>query len=139
MNGRCRQTPHLLPRKTDLCKIQIALDFHTNPCLFENLVVVEALKSRLNAGREPELYYIRDQSRMEIDLVLRKRRRLYPIEIKAAMTRQPEQARHLESFRKTAGAVMDRAAVVYGGELEVSVGGSDWITPRSLARWMEAE
>ena len=107
--------------------------------LFENLVVVETLKSRLNAGREPELYYIRDQSRMEIDLVLRKRRRLYPIEIKAAMTRQPEQARHLESFRKTAGAVMDRAAVVYGGELEVSVGGTDWITPRSLARWMEAE
>ncbi len=107
--------------------------------LFENLVVAEALKSRLNAGREPELYYIRDQSRMEIDLILQKRRRLYPIEIKAAMTRQPEQARHLESFRKTAGAVMDRAAVVYGGELEVSVGGTDWITPRSLARWMEAE
>lgn len=104
--------------------------------LFENLVVLEALKARRNAGKSPDLYYLRNQSRMEIDLLLATRRRFRAVEIKAAMTRQPDQARHLEAFRKLAGDRLEKSAVAYAGDLEVSTGGTDWISFRNTARWL---
>ena len=106
--------------------------------LFENLVVLEALKARRNAGQPPDLYYLRNQSRMEIDLLLATRRRFRAVEIKAAMTRQPDQARHLEAFRKLAGDRLEKAAVSYAGDLEVSTGGTDWISFRNTARWLSS-
>ncbi len=104
--------------------------------LFENLVVLEALKARRNAGKPPDLYYLRNQSRMEIDLLLAARRRFRAVEIKAAMTRQADQARHLETFRKLAGNRLEKSAVAYAGDLEVSTGGTDWISFRHTARWL---
>jgi hypothetical protein len=106
--------------------------------LFENLVVLEALKARRNAGQPPDLYYLRNQSRMEIDLLLGTRRRFRAVEIKAAMTRQPDQARHLEAFRKLAGDRLEKTAVSYAGDLEVSSGGTDWISFRNTARWLSS-
>ncbi len=106
--------------------------------LFENLVVLEALKARRNAGKSPDLYYLRNQSRMEIDLLLATRRRFRAVEIKAAMTRQPDQARHLEAFRKLAGDRLEKSAVAYAGDLEVSTGGIDWISFRNTACWLTA-
>ena len=35
----------------------------------ENLVIVEILKSHLNGGKEPELYYYRDDSKREVDVI----------------------------------------------------------------------
>ena len=37
--------------------------------IFENLVVVEALKSRLNKGKVPNLYFFRDSNGNEVDIV----------------------------------------------------------------------
>ena len=41
--------------------------------LFENMVVIEALKYRLNAGKEPELYFYRDNRGDEVDLLFRRK------------------------------------------------------------------
>ena len=38
-------------------------------CLFENMVVNEAMKSRFNAGEAANLYFFRDASQKEVDLV----------------------------------------------------------------------
>lgn len=89
-----------------------------------------------NAGKPPDLYYLRNQARMEIDLLLAARRRFRAVEIKTAMTRQPDQARHLETFRKLAGDRLEKSAVAYAGDLEVSTGGTDWISFRHTARWL---
>lgn len=106
--------------------------------LFENLVVMEAIKARLNAGKEPELYYLREQSRMEIDLILNTRRKFRAVEIKAAMTRQDDQARHLAAFRKLAGERVEKAAVAYAGDLEVATGGVEWVNFRHIGHWLGA-
>ncbi len=66
--------------------------------LFENLVVVEALKTRLNAGRNPSLYFYRDERGLEVDLVLDRKPDAYPIEIKASMSFHPELLKGLEAF-----------------------------------------
>lgn len=53
-----------------------------NGAILENYVVAEIMKTYLNCGREPYLYYYRDKDAKEIDLVLEHDGVLNPIEIK---------------------------------------------------------
>ncbi len=49
---------------------------------FETYVVTEIVKSYFNAGKPADLYYYRDIDKKEIDLLIVKGDKLYPIEIK---------------------------------------------------------
>ena len=51
---------------------------------FETFVVSEIIKSYYNAGKTPDLYYYRDIDKREIDLLIEKGDKLYPIEVKKA-------------------------------------------------------
>lgn len=51
---------------------------------FETYVFSEIYKSYLNCGKEPPIYYYRDNTQKEIDLLLYKNNTIYPIEIKKA-------------------------------------------------------
>ena len=51
---------------------------------FETFVVGEILKSYYNSGKEPNMYYYRDIDKKEIDLLMVRAGKLYPIEIKKA-------------------------------------------------------
>lgn len=51
---------------------------------FESYVFSEIYKSYLNAGKEPPLFYYRDKSQKEIDLLLYENGELHPIEVKKA-------------------------------------------------------
>lgn len=84
--------------------------------LFENLVVAEAFKERLNSGREPHLYFWQDNHRNEVDLVFERQRKLIPIEIKSAMTWHRDLATNILKFQRS---VPDAKAgfVVYAGDL----------------------
>ncbi len=53
-----------------------------NGAVLENYVVAEIMKSYLNCGMEPYLYYYRDKDAKEIDIVLEHDGVLNPIEIK---------------------------------------------------------
>ena len=88
--------------------------------LFENMVVLEALKSRCNAGRESELYFFRDTRGLEIDLLLNDNRQLLPIEIKAARTWNKDFISNIEKFRKVVPDVLP-GAVIYAGDLTPTV------------------
>jgi predicted AAA+ superfamily ATPase len=83
--------------------------------LFENMVVGEAMKARLNAGREAELYFFRDQRGLEVDLIARRGRRLLPIEIKGGMTYDPWFAKNLKVFLKLTDTA-ESPTVLYAGE-----------------------
>ena len=85
--------------------------------LFENMVVAEVLKARLNAGLMPNLYFYRNSKGNEVDLVLRQRRHLKPVEIKAAMTFAPDMTKGLKYFKKQFSDTLP-GAVVYAGDME---------------------
>ena len=87
--------------------------------LFENLVVVEALKARLNSGNTPNLYFFRDQRGFEIDMLLAADRKLYPYEIKAARTWSSDFAGNLKKFAKLDDKIA-KGAVIYAGDLKRS-------------------
>lgn len=53
-----------------------------NGAILENYVTAEIMKTYLNCGREPYLYYYRDKDAKEIDIVLEHDGVLNPIEIK---------------------------------------------------------
>jgi len=84
--------------------------------LFENLVVIEALKTRLNAGREPELYFYRDNKGTEVDLLFRTNRQIIPIEIKSAMTFHADFTEGIARFRKITPHAQ-KGFVIYAGKL----------------------
>ena len=66
--------------------------------VFENLIVAETLKRHLHSGRSPELYFYRDDSKIEVDLVdVTDRTAPELVEIKSTSTYRPDLARHLRS------------------------------------------
>lgn len=84
--------------------------------LFENMVVVEALKARLNAGKEPGLYFWQDSNRNKVDLIYEKQRRLVPIEIKSAMTWHRDFTANISKFQRSI-ADAEAGYVIYAGDL----------------------
>ena len=92
--------------------------------LFENMVVLEALKARLNAGREPHLFFYRDQQGHEVDLLFQTERRLIPIEIKSAMTFHPGFVQGIERFQQLASSAA-RGYIIYAGDLTPQLTNAD--------------
>ncbi|MFA5058473.1 MAG: ATP-binding protein [Opitutaceae bacterium] len=54
--------------------------------LFENMIVADAMKCRMNRGKEPHLFFLRTEKGFEIDLIIQEGRSLMPVEIKSAAT-----------------------------------------------------
>lgn len=82
--------------------------------IFENMVVVEALKTRFNVGKRSNLYFFRDTRGFEIDLILDEQRRPRPIEIKAGMTFTPAMVRNVQHFATRVKEILP-PALIYGG------------------------
>ena len=86
--------------------------------LYENFIVLEILKYRLNHGLYPNLYFYRDSHGNEVDLIIRNGRNLKPIEIKSAKTFIPDFTRGIMNFRDTVGKKCSSGIVVYNGKDE---------------------
>lgn len=86
--------------------------------LFENLIVMEALKQRYNKGKESNIFFFRDAKGNEIDLLIREAGELKAIEIKSSQTYAPS----FEDVLKKTGSLLttpvSKRAVVYAGNME---------------------
>ena len=100
-----------------LVGIENARQVATHPlrgALFENVVVIEALKHRLNRGHQPNLAFFRDSSGLECDLLLESGEGTSAIEIKSGSTISGD---YFTSLDKVADLLPDVVSktVVYGG------------------------
>ena len=90
----------------------------THPLLgniFENMVVMEKLKQRLNAGYEPDMWFYRNSSgSIEVDLMVEEAGWIYPMEIKSAATYSAGMRKHLDEFVKLESRAKD-PLVIYSG------------------------
>jgi predicted AAA+ superfamily ATPase len=84
--------------------------------LFENMVVLEAMKARLHRGLDANLYYFRDSRGNEVDLLFASDRRLRAIEVKAAQTFHRSFLKNLQEFSAVAREKVAASIVVYGGD-----------------------
>lgn len=65
---------------------ETAMEGAMNGALLENYTVAEVIKSYQNKGLEPFVYYYRDADAKEIDLLLERDGKLFPLEIKKMAT-----------------------------------------------------
>lgn len=85
--------------------------------LFENMVVMEALKFRYNQGKRSNLFFFRDSNGNEVDLISVQGRNLSAIEIKAGATINQDYFKGLRQFRKVIGESHDVVTgLIYGGD-----------------------
>ncbi|MGD0586865.1 MAG: ATP-binding protein [Oryzomonas sp.] len=84
--------------------------------IFETFVVSELIKSRLNRGERPDLYYWRDSNGIEVDVIAEQGIGLKPIEIKSGRSITRETFAGLDKWRTLAGDTTMAAALVYGGD-----------------------
>ena len=84
--------------------------------LFENLVIIEALKSHLNAGREARMYFFRDSHGNEVDLLIQQGRLLKPYEIKSAKTWHSSFLKGIDYFNHLIGDRALAGCVIYAGD-----------------------
>lgn len=83
--------------------------------LFENFVVMEALKDRFNQGENSPLYFYRDSEGNEVDLLMPLGRQLHAIEIKAGATVNPDYFKGLKRFDAHHPGTLLSGCVVFGG------------------------
>jgi predicted AAA+ superfamily ATPase len=84
--------------------------------LFETWVISELLKARYNAGEYTNLYFWRDRSGHEVDLLIDHGTHLSPLEIKSGQTINKDYFKGLEFWQKLAGDAAGKAWLVYGGD-----------------------
>jgi len=84
--------------------------------LFETWVISELLKARYNAGEASNLYFWRDRSGHEVDLLIDQGTHLSPLEIKSGQTINKDYFKGLDFWRKLAGETAGKAWLVYGGD-----------------------
>lgn len=102
-----------------LLNIRREEDVYTHPLrgnIFESWVVSEAVKHQTNRGQRPSLYFWRDHSGHEIDLLLEDAGHLRALEVKSGETVLSSWLDGMEWFRQVAGECLTDAAVIYGGD-----------------------
>lgn len=85
--------------------------------IFENLVVIECLKSRFNQGKIANLYFYRDANGNEVDLLIQNGRDLVAIEIKSSSTFHISQFKNLDMITKIAENISTRYLIYRGEEI----------------------
>ncbi len=84
--------------------------------LFENLVVLEFYKARLHRGKQLNLYFYKDKSQREVDLIQENGQALHAYEIKSARRFHKAFTDNLQYFRSVAGEEVGSTKVIYDGE-----------------------
>ncbi len=84
--------------------------------LFENMVVIDRLKTRLNASLPVECYFYRDNVGNEVDLLEPRGSKVRAIEIKAGATINSDYFKALGRFKKAFPDKFLDGTVIYGGK-----------------------
>jgi hypothetical protein len=102
-----------------LLKMRQPADFLFHPlkgAIFENFVVSELYKAFSHTGEIPPLYFWRDRTGHEIDLIIDIGRKLIPVEIKAGETVSESFYHGLKYYMSFGGNISHTGVLVHGGD-----------------------
>ena len=125
---------------TYLLEIENIQQLRTHPLrgnLFENFVIMEFLKACFNDAKTSNLYFYRDRTGNEIDLVLQKALSLIPVEVKSSETLNIDFSRSLLSFKKTFGPEIEKSFVIYSGKEQHIQKGITFLPWQKLSNFSE--
>ncbi|OGS45288.1 MAG: hypothetical protein A2539_08680 [Elusimicrobia bacterium RIFOXYD2_FULL_34_15] len=87
--------------------------------LYENYCIMEAMKRMRNAGMTEEIYYFRNSKGLEVDLLIEKKGKLVPVEIKASIKPDISAAQSIEKLNKFLVGKLSSGYVLNLGDKEM--------------------
>jgi predicted AAA+ superfamily ATPase len=122
LGKRLTQMPKLYFYDTGLCcsLLELETESHVNThplrgALFENLIILELLKARYNNGQRGNLFYWRDRTGNEIDVLIDQSSQVIPVEIKTASTFNTDYVKGINYWKKV-NPDTKKAFVIYTGK-----------------------
>lgn len=122
-NKRLTKTPKMYFYDTGLACYLLGIrtveeleSHYARGALFENFVINEIMKFFQNRGDNQPLYYWRDKTGHEIDLLVDIGGKMYPLEIKSGQTIQPAFFKNLSFFNRITENAPELSTVIYAGE-----------------------
>lgn len=103
--------------------------------IFESMVTADIMKYFLHRGVRPPIYYWRDKTGHEIDLIIDTDKEPLAVEIKSGQTVNPEWFRHLRYWHKLTGS--SRSYLLYGGTRTMTRGATHVIPWREFVRHLD--
>ena len=100
--------------------------------LFENFVISELLKQRYQQGLPSNLYFWRNNTGDEIDVVIEQGDKLVPLEIKSGQTYTQDFVKGMHKWMKFAGEVSSTPHLVYGGNENMNRNGVEVLAWRDI-------
>jgi predicted AAA+ superfamily ATPase len=124
---RLTKTPKIYFYDTGLASYLLGIadedQLQTHPlrgALFENIVINEMLKERFNRGRDNNLYFYRDKSQREVDVIQWNGISLSAYEIKSGLSFKPDYSKNIDYLKSLLGEKITRSAVIYDGNTDGS-------------------
>ena len=101
--------------------------------IFENFIVMEAIKHRYNMGLEGGVFFYRDSNQNEVDILIKQEGELTAIEVKSSMTYNSSFEKTLTLIESWIKTPVRKKAVVYSGDFENTTGNINLINYRHIA------
>ena len=101
--------------------------------IFENMIVMEAIKHRYNMGLEGGVFFYRDSIQNEVDLLIKQEGELTAIEVKSSMTYSSSFEKTLTQIEGWIKTPISKKAIVYSGNFENTSGDINLINYRHIS------
>ena len=101
--------------------------------IFENMIVMEAIKHRYNMGLEGGVFFYRDSNQNEVDLLIKQEGELIAIEVKSSMTYSSSFEKALTQIEGWIKTPISTKAIVYSGDFENTSGNINLINYRHIS------
>lgn len=97
--------------------------------IMETAVINEVVRTLTHRGEEPQVYFWRTATGMEVDLVVDRAGKLIPMEVKLSATPLPQTAKGIEKFHKDFPHQALKGYVIHPGDTRVSLSPEAWAWP----------
>ena len=101
--------------------------------IFENMIVMEAIKHRYNMGLEGGVFFYRDSNQNEVDILIKQEGELTAIEVKSSMTYSSSFEKTLTQIEGWIKTPISKKAIVYSGDFENTSGNINLINYRHIS------
>lgn len=115
---------------------QLRTHFHKG-AIFENFVVNEFIKYRLNQGQKENCFFWQNNVKKEIDLLVESNGKILPYEIKSSKTIQDRFLDNLRYWQKMTGDYDQNLNVIYGGDIDFKTSKDNFNSWRNLNSLMK--
>jgi uncharacterized protein len=139
LNKRIVKSPKLYFHDTGMACSLLGLEdeaqlrtHYLKGALFENFVISEFLKYRLNKGKKPNLYFWQSKTKKEVDLIYEVGGKQFLFEIKSGKTVDEHFADNLFYWQKLAATDKNNLHVIYGGDSNFKTSTASFITWKKM-------